>query len=100
MITKKLQRIQSLLLSTDPELRKLGQKLCHKFRIDYYVECMPCNFRFKPKVKTIYFPVKYSLERIDTKVISSYSFGNYKITCGNKYGTLQKIYKIELCKKS
>ncbi len=97
---KKLERIQSLLLSTDPELRKLGQKLCHKFRIDYYVECMPCHIRFKPKLKTIYFPISYSLERINAKSINSYSLRNYNITCENQYNTLQKVYKIELCKKS
>lgn len=97
-MTKKLERIQLLLLSTDPELQKFGQKLCHKFRIDYYIECMPCSIKYQGnRIKVRWHSIGYSLKNIEIKVIQSATLQNILI---RSELTLQRIYKIKLCKKS
>lgn len=102
-MTKKLERIQLLLSSTDPELQKLGQKLCHKFRIDYYVECRPNSVKYQTnggkieKFQIKWVPTQYSLTDINVEIILLLKLSGVIIKSDE---TLQRIYKIKLCKKN
>lgn len=99
----KTQQIQQLLSSSDSELRKLGQRYCHHYRLDYWVYVLPGGVRLgnvSLPNKIFYFPVKYSLVKIDQDLVQSCFINGIQVKSGERFRSLSRIYKIKLCKRN
>lgn len=100
-----LDKINALLESGDKEMRKLGQRLCHIHRISYYVEVLPKAISRTRPLGANSKVTKCSLNPIAFRVVRQVhtSFpggGGITVTSAGPGETLQKVYKIELCKKN